>query len=173
MIDGKLVDLDTSSSSLYSIDGDANFSSRGSTEFGSNPGFETTIREEDYNDVVSAYIPAYGVSTLSINAEYAQEEVIDIPTTDTKDPKVSISSPANRSTVSGNIVQIQAYATDSSGIQKVDFYINQTLLGTDTQAPYKYSWSTVGLAPGAYNIRAVAYDTAGNSSSTQIKVAKE
>jgi hypothetical protein len=172
-VDGKLVDLDTSSSSLYSIDGDANFSSRGSTEFGSNPGFETTIREEDYNDVASAYIPAYGVSTLSINTEYVQEEVIDTPTPDTKDPKVSISSPLNKSTVSSGIVQIQAYAIDSSGIEKVDFYMNQTLLGTDTQAPYKYSWSTVGLAPGAYNIRAVAYDTAGNSSSTQIKVAKE
>ena len=136
-IDGQSVDLDASSTSLYSIDGDANFSSRGSTEFGSNPGHETTIRDEDYNDVKSAYIPAFGVSTLSINTEYVIPEVVDTPALDTKDPKISISSPLNKSSVSGSAVQIQVYATDSSGIEKVDFYMNQTLLGTDAQAPYK------------------------------------
>jgi hypothetical protein len=92
--------------------------------------------------------------------------------TDTKSPRITMVSPANKATVLGEIIEIKVEASDASGIAKVDFYQGQTLIGSDTSAPYKYGWSTVALTPGMYSLRAVAYDTAGNFSTVDIKVRK-
>lgn len=66
-IDGKSVDLENSSASGYFMDGDANYSSRGETEFAINPGHEVSISEEQYNKVSDVFLPGYGVGTLKIN----------------------------------------------------------------------------------------------------------
>ena len=43
---------------------------------------------------------------------------------------------------------------------RVEFFNGTTLLGSDTSAPYTYSWTNVGA--GTYTLTAVAVDAAGN-----------
>ncbi|HHV81048.1 TPA: hypothetical protein GXX44_05100, partial [bacterium] len=82
--------------------------------------------------------------------------------TDTVSPVVQITNPVNNSDVS-DIVIIQAKASDDVGVAKVEFYIDNSKVGEDSQSLYKYSWNTDSLAYGStHTIYAKAYDNAGN-----------
>lgn len=84
-------------------------------------------------------------------------------------PTVSITSPANGSSVGGTIT-IRATATDSLGIASVAFYVDSTLLGSVTTAPYTISLNTSTLSNGQHTFTAIAYDTAGNSAQSVVTV---
>jgi len=88
---------------------------------------------------------------------------------DTTPPSVSITSPSNGATVSGT-VSVQASASDNVGVSKVEFYIDNILKSTDTASPYSYSWDTTGYANANYDIKAIAYDAAGNTDTDIITV---
>jgi len=78
-------------------------------------------------------------------------------------PTVSLTSPANNASYTiGQAIPFAANAADPDGtISKVEFYQGTTLLGTDTSAPYQYSWT--GAAAGQYSLAAKAYDNKGAS----------
>jgi mannan endo-1,4-beta-mannosidase len=62
----------------------------------------------------------------------------------------------------GSAPLIKAYAVDRGGrIKRVDFYAGQTLIGTDDAAPYTFTWDNA--SPGCYDITAVAFDDANES----------
>ncbi|REE01534.1 Ig-like domain-containing protein [Marinoscillum furvescens] len=87
-------------------------------------------------------------------------------------PTASITSPQDGASFnSGASITLDASASDADGtVTKIDFYANGTLLGTDTSAPYSYTWSP---ADGSYNVTAVATDdqqTTGTSAVVQITV---
>jgi uncharacterized protein YjbI with pentapeptide repeats len=75
-----------------------------------------------------------------------------------KPPTVSLTSPANDTTVTkGDIVNISADATDSDGsVIRVEFYAGTNLLVYDVVAPYSFDWTTTAV--GTYVITARAYD---------------
>jgi len=89
-------------------------------------------------------------------------------------PTVAITSPANNSTVS-DTVSVNVSAADNVGVTKVEYYVNNVLLGTDTATPYSFSWDTSSAAPGVYTLTVKAYDAAGNvsQSSSSVTVAKD
>lgn len=76
------------------------------------------------------------------------------------DPAVSITAPANNATVAGT-VSLAATAAGASAVTKVEFYVDGTLIGTSTSAPYGLSWSTSAVAEGVHTLTAKAYDTGG------------
>jgi poly(hydroxyalkanoate) depolymerase family esterase len=84
---------------------------------------------------------------------------------DTVAPTVSISAPGNGSSVSGT-VKVTASATDNVGVAKVEFSIDNTLVGTDTAAPFEYSWNTAAATNGTHTLVAKAYDAAGNTATS-------
>ncbi len=84
-------------------------------------------------------------------------------------PIISIRSPSNGSTVYGN-VQIVAEAYDASGIQRVDFYVNGSLLCSDYDYPYYAIWNTRDYDDGYYNITIVAYDNSPNRNSASYSI---
>lgn len=86
---------------------------------------------------------------------------------DTTPPVVSITSPTNTATVSGTI-SITANASDNVGVTQVEFYYGTTLISTDTTSPYAASWNTGSVANGYYNLKAIAYDAAGNATTSAI-----
>ena len=49
-------------------------------------------------------------------------------------------------------------------MSKVELYSGSTLLGTDTLAPYAFTWSLVPA--GTYSLTAVAYDAGGLSTTS-------
>jgi hypothetical protein len=85
---------------------------------------------------------------------------------DTTKPTVSLTNPADNTTVSGSSVNATAAASDNIGVSKVEFYIGNILKTTDTSSPYSASLSTTGLAPGSYQVTAVAYDAANNTTTS-------
>ncbi|MCR5889841.1 Ig-like domain-containing protein [Hymenobacter sp. J193] len=82
-------------------------------------------------------------------------------TTTNTPPTVSLTSPTSGATFTAPAsITITANAADANGtVSKVEFYRGTTLLGTDTSAPYSYTWT--GVAAGSYSITAKATDNQG------------
>ena len=74
---------------------------------------------------------------------------------------VSIATPAAGATVSG-AVPINAVASDDQGIVRVRFYLDGAQLGTRTKTPWRWNWSTTGVARGGHALQVQAEDAAGN-----------
>lgn len=75
-------------------------------------------------------------------------------------PQVSLWSPADNATFTAPaVVNLAATATDAdNGVAQVEFYANNSLVGTANTSPYTYSWTP---GTGTYSLTAVARDTAG------------
>ncbi len=84
---------------------------------------------------------------------------------DTTAPTVSLTAPADGSTVSGT-VSLAASASDNVGVSKVEFYRGGTLIGTTASSPYTASWDTSAMPNGSYTVSAEAYDAAGNATTS-------
>jgi hypothetical protein len=92
------------------------------------------------------------------------------PTVDTTPPLVSITSPAAGATVSGS-VGITAGASDvGSGVARVEFRVDGTLLASDAASPYSATWNASGATAGTHTIQATAFDNAGLSTTVSIQV---
>ncbi|MDQ3064904.1 MAG: NPCBM/NEW2 domain-containing protein [bacterium] len=110
-------------------------------------------------------VTAAGDGITADAADWADARLFPVVTTtpsDTSAPTVSLTSPSNGVTVSGT-VSLSASANDNIGVTRVNFYANGTLLGSDTSAPYSYSWNTASTANGSYTLSARAFDAANNS----------
>ena len=82
-------------------------------------------------------------------------------------PSVSLTSPANGSTVSGTIT-LSAQASDNVGVSSVQFLSNGAALGpADAVSPYAISWDTRTAANGTVTLTATAVDGAGNTGTSQ------
>ncbi|WP_240486732.1 PHB depolymerase family esterase [Hyalangium minutum] len=84
---------------------------------------------------------------------------------DTAAPSVSLTAPANNASVSGT-VQVTASASDNVGVSKVEFFIDNTLVGTDTASPYAYAWNSAAATNGTHVLVAKAHDAAGNTATS-------
>lgn len=89
-------------------------------------------------------------------------------------PTVVITTPTDGSEVRRNkTIPFSVEASDEiggSGMDKVEFYINNSLVMQDTQAPYTYSWKVAGKRNAQTFLTAKAYDKAGNMSVAQLSV---
>ncbi|MCX8194611.1 MAG: Ig-like domain-containing protein [Candidatus Micrarchaeota archaeon] len=105
--------------------------------------------------------PASGTKNFTIS-QAAQQ--------DTTPPTVSITSPANGSTVNGTIT-ITATASDNVAVAGVQFKVDGANLGSeDTTAPYSVVWNSSSVSPGQHTISAVARDTSNNTATATIVV---
>lgn len=90
-------------------------------------------------------------------------------------PQIQLSMPVSGTVVAETgAIDISASASVNGGtITKVDFYAGETLIHTDTEAPFETTWTD--LTAGKYVIRAVATDEIGNEAtapSSEVIVAK-
>jgi hypothetical protein len=81
-------------------------------------------------------------------------------------PTVSLTSPASGATSTAPAsINFAAIANDSDGtVAKVEFYQGAFKVGEDTTNPYTYAWTNV--APGSYQLSAVATDNASLSTTS-------
>jgi len=84
-------------------------------------------------------------------------------------PTVSITAPAAGALVSG-LVLFTAAASDDQGVSRVEFFVNSSLLARVTASPYQTTWDTSAVLNGSYPLKAVAYDTIGQTAEDQIGV---
>jgi tetratricopeptide (TPR) repeat protein len=57
---------------------------------------------------------------------------------------------------------------DDTGIEKVEFYLGDQLVATDTSTPYTYEWDTLQVAEGSYTFTVRAYDAKNNAASAKL-----
>jgi peptidoglycan/xylan/chitin deacetylase (PgdA/CDA1 family)/archaellum component FlaF (FlaF/FlaG flagellin family) len=84
---------------------------------------------------------------------------------DTTPPSVSITSPANGSTVAGT-VSITANASDNVAVDHLDYLVDGTVVSSETDGFNTYSWYTRSLSNGAHTIAVRAVDPSGNATTT-------
>jgi len=86
---------------------------------------------------------------------------------DTIGPTVVISSHTSGQTVS-EIIMIVADTEDDGGISKVEFFIDDSLVLTDTETPYQYDWNTTQYEDNSEHIvKVISYDNSDNSTESQ------
>ena len=76
-------------------------------------------------------------------------------------PEVVINSPADQSTVSGQVSLTGAAQDQSSSITKVELYVDWSLKETQTNASFDFSWDGGGAALGPHTLAAMAYNSNG------------
>jgi len=86
-------------------------------------------------------------------------------------PSVSITNPSDGATVSGT-VSVTADASDDSGVSQVEFFIDGSSIGVDSDGSdgYSTSWDTTAYADGGHTVEAVATDSAGQTASDSVSV---
>lgn len=89
--------------------------------------------------------------------------------TDTSAPAIAITSPADRSTVSGTVT-IQVSAQDDLGVTLVTVRVDGQKLADLVAAPYQTTWLTTAAMDGLHSIEAVAQDASGNTARATIAV---
>ncbi|MEW5977217.1 MAG: Ig-like domain-containing protein [Acidobacteriota bacterium] len=89
--------------------------------------------------------------------------VIDNP------PSVSFVSPTAGQTLSGTVL-VQADATDDFGISRLELYIDGQKVSDTQSLSVSYSWNTLNLVNDTHTLRAVAFDTLGQTGEVQIQV---
>jgi hypothetical protein len=115
------------------------------------------IRRSLDSDARAGFIALYGGSGGGGGAK------TDFP------PSISITSPAPGANVSG-AVTFAATASDDVGIDRVEFFVNSALAAKDPSPPYQFAWDTSSILNASYTLKAVAYDTIGQTAQAQITV---
>ncbi|MEE4250022.1 MAG: Ig-like domain-containing protein, partial [Alcanivoracaceae bacterium] len=93
-------------------------------------------------------------------------DVITVPVVGDQPPTVSISAPVEGSShVAGLPINIRASAVDDVGIERVDFFVDGRLVGSDYSAPYSIDYGTQPLSgpEQRLTLSAWAFDSAGQS----------
>ena len=86
---------------------------------------------------------------------------------DTSPPTISIQSPTANEPIN-EITTIIARANDNKGIDKVEFYINDSLFSPDSEPPYEYEWNTTIYEDNSeHTIILICYDNSGNFTTSQ------
>lgn len=106
---------------------------------------------------------AGGADTFSTTTTTA--ELYVAAPSDSVAPAVSLTSPVTGATVRMTTT-VSADASDNVGVNRVEFYCDGVLIGSDSTAPYSVSWGTRSLANGSHTLTAQAYDSSNNSSTS-------
>jgi hypothetical protein len=86
---------------------------------------------------------------------------------DTIGPTVLISSHTSGQTVF-DIITLTVNTEDDGGISKVEFFIDDSLVLTDTESPYQYDWNTTQYESNSEHIiKVISYDNSDNSTESQ------
>lgn len=92
------------------------------------------------------------------------DEQIDKPTEETKDelaPELTISGLHESNMLVGEEF-LQIEATDEGGIEKIEVFMASELLSTLNTEPYEVNINSATYADGEYELKMIAYDSAGN-----------
>ncbi|ATB39243.1 hypothetical protein CYFUS_004687 [Cystobacter fuscus] len=114
-----------------------------------------------FSQAVRAQLRVGGSASSACSNSSSYNEQDDLAFSVKSNPTVSLTAPAPGARVAG-VASVTASALDDQGLARVEFFVDGTLIGTDTSAPYAVGWNTVGVADGAHVLTARAHDLEGN-----------
>jgi parallel beta-helix repeat protein len=146
------------------------------TDAANQPNFLANNRAPDYNTYhlpSTSYHFAYGKNQMNFSEFQASGADIH-GSADTNNrsgfPTVAITSPLDQSSVTSPVT-VKATASDKSGINRVEFYVDWKLQTTVPGPPYTFSW-TNGTT-GTHTVTAMAYSNAGIRNCYAITLTKQ
>lgn len=86
-----------------------------------------------------------------------------------KRPTVSISTPTNGSTVSGNVT-VAVSANSDQGVSNVTYFLDDTSVGSSSSSPYSVSFNSSSYSNGNHKLTARLSDNNGVSSENSITI---
>jgi len=95
------------------------------------------------------------------NTEAVNTQVVQVNGTP---PSVSLTAPSAGLAV--GTVSLSANASDTVGIDHVDFLVDGNVVGTVKSAPYTFAWNSATVPDGSHAITARAVDLAGNATTS-------
>jgi len=104
-----------------------------------------------------------------VNALRAVNAAKNFVVPDTTAPVATISSPTNKSTISGSI-NVSVQATDNVGVTRLELYLDSQLVAQSTGASAIFPLNTLSYANGSHTLQVRAYDAAGNVGTSSISV---
>ncbi|MBE0574455.1 MAG: hypothetical protein IH613_01025, partial [Desulfuromonadales bacterium] len=111
-------------------------------------------------------IRAYTNGKNTAYSQYSSVEFADVIASgavDTAPPSVTLINPDNNTIISTEqTIDLTADAFDDLGIERVDFYRNDNLVGTSNAHPYEMAWAVSATNNGQHRLQAKAHDSAGN-----------
>jgi hypothetical protein len=116
----------------------------------------------DYIDGIVDEVRIFNVAVSQANIQIDMNTAVEA-TPDTVPPTVSMASPSENATVSGNVALV-ATAADDRVVAGVRFFVDGVQVeGEDTATPYSATWDTRTAANGPHTLTASARDAAGNT----------
>jgi len=103
------------------------------------------------------------------NKTAQQEVTVIVNNSNDQLPKVAVSNPIDGQILVGTVA-IKATASDDKGIARVDYFLDDVLLGTAASAPYDYAWDTTKTGDGRKKLKVTAVDTIGQKTSVILNV---
>ena len=100
--------------------------------------------------------PIPNMDTVSFSVDHGQG------CSETTPPVVQLTAPTPNATVSAR-VSVTASASDASGIEKVQFYVDGVRQRADLAAPWVYSWDSTTVDDGSHTLGVRAVDQCGNA----------
>ena len=98
--------------------------------------------------------------SLDNRSAYSTIQTLTLTVTNNLVPSCKLLSPVNDEKVSGVII-ISANASDDKKVVKVEFLVNNKVIGSDTSTPYSITWDTTSVPDGIHNLTGKAYDERG------------
>jgi len=95
--------------------------------------------------------------------------VVDINSIDMTPPSVTITEPADNAQVRAS-VSLAANASDNTVLDRVEFFANGNLIGTDYTVPYNMIWNSSTVSDGPAILTARAVDFGFNSTTSTARV---
>jgi len=108
--------------------------------------------------------PDYPMATV-----VEREIVVDNSCTATSPPTVSVTAPTAGNLVAGP-VSISASAQAEAGVERVQFFVDDSRLASDWSAPYQWTWDSTNSDDGFHEIRARVTDECGGVAHSQLVV---
>jgi outer membrane protein assembly factor BamB len=125
------------------------------------------------------------ICTTEMNGSHVWGGVYCLSTLEYTSPCLSILKPENalyvrnrkiiplRAPLIVGAIDITVNATDNqSGMNKVEFYIDDQFVSNDTASPYTWNWNVRTLLHWNHVIKIIAYNNAGNQTTKEISVRK-
>jgi hypothetical protein len=129
--------------------------------------FRCNLKSTDYPNG-NYTLRAFAYDSAGNQAISSRSITIKNTTTDAK-PTISFSAPASNATVSG-LTTCQVSARDDKSVKQVQFFMDGTLLSTDTTSSYTCSIDNKKYTNGAHTLKAVVTDSANQTASAQITI---
>jgi len=111
---------------------------------------------------------SFSLGSHDITAKAVDQEgnegvaAIQLILTDTTPPEVTLTSPEPGASI-GGAVQLAASMTDDRDAERVEFLVDDVVVGSRALYPYFVTWDSQTVAVGSHQIRARGYDEVGNA----------